>query len=419
MNLDTHPTSIGRYKILEEIGRGGFDIVYLAHDDELHRRVAVKISDHDTDDLQDFVRNEATTLAAMQHRAVMNIYDVGVEGRRTYAVLEYLQSSLEREIESGQISPQRFVSLFADVAEALDYVHRRGYLHRNIKPGVILVDALGQPKLSGFIIAVRQTDFKPDPERIVGTVHFIAPEQFERNRSLGPAADIWALGVTMYNALTGKLPFHASDPIKLMAAILMTQPEPPRSLNPSIPAELERICLKCLSKLPADRYQTGEALAAELRGWSAPAKPAERRVFVSHSGQDREFVESKIVALLERNGIRTRYSQADIQTASEWDRSILRGLESCDWFLLVMSRRAAESPWVKDELFWAIDQRPDRIIAVRIDDCDWRDFHIRLARTQNIDMAANPSDAERRLLDLLRTSSSLGSAAADTPRTGR
>lgn len=403
------PSIIGRYTILEEIGRGGFDIVYLASDAELHRRVALKLSDHDTDDFQDFVRNEAHTLAAMQHRAIMNVYDIGVHGQRTYSVLEYLSSSLEREIASGPISNERCAALFTDIAQAVDYVHRRGYLHRNVKPSVILVDALGQPKLSGFVIAVRQKEFVPDPERILGTLPFMAPEQLE-GQPLGPTADIWAIGVSMYNALTRKLPFEADDQLKLMASIFTATPVPPSRIDPDVPSELERICLRCLAKKPADRYQTGQALAADLQAWKAPPKD-DQRVFISHSGHDREFVESQIVSVLERNGIRTWYSNEDIRTAAEWERSIVQGLESCDWYLLVMSRRSAASPWVKDELFWAIDQRPESIIAVRIDDCEWREFHIRLARTQNIDMRSDPAEGQRRLIELFRERGAIATPA--------
>jgi hypothetical protein len=138
---------------------------------------------------------------------------------------------------------------------------------------------------------------------------------------------------------------------------------------------------------------------------TVPAAPpvglAERgraRVFVSHSTFDREVIEGEIIPLLNANGIDTWYSKDDIQTAARWERAILQGLKSCDWFMVVMSRRAAESEWVCDEVSWAMENRPGKIIPILLEDCDVRDFHIRLARIQYVDYRGDRRAARRRLL---------------------
>ena len=128
-------------------------------------------------------------------------------------------------------------------------------------------------------------------------------------------------------------------------------------------------------------------------------------VFVSHSSQDRKWVEKEIVAILSGNGIKPWYSKTSISTASQWEREILRGLESCDWFLLVVSPRAARSEWVKDELNWAVYNRPTRIVPVIMQDCNLWDFHIRLPRIQNIDFTHDLISAQRDLVAMFRQAS--------------
>jgi predicted Zn finger-like uncharacterized protein len=126
------------------------------------------------------------------------------------------------------------------------------------------------------------------------------------------------------------------------------------------------------------------------------------RVFISHSTRDRAFVEREIVRFLDEHGVATWYAEQDIHTASQWERAILQGLESCDWLIVVMSPRSAASEWVKDEVHWAIEHRPQRIIPVLIEDCNTRDFHIRMPRIQYVDFRDDLSAARARLLSLFR-----------------
>ena len=393
-------TLIGRYEIIERIGEDGLARVYLARDPELQRRVAIRISypeyDREWDPSAPIV-NEARILADLQHPSILPVFDTGRLNNLTYLVHEYLPGSLQRELlqDSTALSPDRIVEIVTRMAEALDFVHRRGYLHRNIKPPVILLDATGQPRLSGFGVAVQKDDSDPT---FAGSPPYMAPEQV-RSERLGPYTDVWGLGVTLYQSLTRELPFKGGGINELAAAILNADPTPIREINGSLPRTLEQICMKCLTKEPEQRYANANLLAAALREWPRSGQPQkQQRVFVSHATKDRDFVEREIISILENNGIATWYSKVDIQTAAEWQRSILQGLQSTDWFLLVMSTQSADSEWVRDELYWAIENRVGRLVPVLIDDSEPRQFHMRMARIQHIDFRVNQKEAQQRLV---------------------
>jgi serine/threonine protein kinase len=401
--------SLGRYIIQRLIAHGGFSSVYLARDVDLGRDVAIKVSrsiDGEDLELGRILVNEGRILAELQHPSIVTIFDIGkLDEGGSYLVLEYLDGGTLHDSlrdEPNQISRQLLIDILIEVADALDYVHRRGYLHRNIKPRAILQDGGGRPRLSSFEVAVQRAGLKSSVE-IAGTPHYMAPEQLRKEaKLLGPHTDVWGFGVTLYEALTGERPFLGAGFQELFQVIPSVSPKEPIAKDPSIPPELNRICMKCLRKDPRERYDHVALLAADLRRWRHLGESAvpEQRVFVSHSTRDREFVEREVIGHLERHGIRTWYSKVAIQTAAEWETSIRRGLESCDWFLVVLSPRSATSEWVKDELHWAIDKRPNRIIPVLIEDCEPRDFHIRMARIQYVDFRRPSPETREQLMRL-------------------
>jgi serine/threonine protein kinase len=396
MNVLQPGNLIGRYEIVELLGQGGFTSVYLARDPELQRKVAIKIGNTAEAQVGSLL-NEAQILADLQHPSLLTVFDLGREGDLPYLVYEHLPGSLDKEVRHSpsSLSPERIVDIVIHVADALDFVHRRGYLHRNIKPKVILLDGIGQPRLSGFEIAVQQEALLPD--HTAGTTHYMAPEQFGGER-VGPHSDVWGLGVTMYELLTRQLPFKGETMAGLYAAV--TDGEiPPMPTESHVPAALEKICLKCLARNPDQRYATASLLAADLRKFRSGIEPQkQKQVFVSHASKDRDFVEREIIATLEKNGIATWYSKVDIQSGVEWHRSILQGLQSSDWFLLVMSTKSIVSDWVRDELDWAIDNRLGRLVPVLIEDCDVRELHIRLGRLQHVDFLHDLEQARSRLV---------------------
>lgn len=397
----TPGTLVGRYEILERTRETGLARIFRARDPELNRSVAIKVSIWPEDpDLNTFQLNEARTAADLQHPLILTLFDIGRHHKQVYLVFEFLPGALDQELRntSTPLSQARVIDLIANVADALDFVHRRGYLHRNVKPSVILLDAAGQPRLSEFGLAVRRDGM--DSAEMAGTMFYMAPEQLRHSvGQLGPHTDVWGLGVTLYELLCGQLPFRSDSASALIEAVLNKRPTPPSQIATSIDKRLEEICMKCLLPEPKDRYATANLLAADLRELNrATESPRQKRVFVSHSAKDRVFVEQEIVYLLENSGIATWYSKVDIQTAVEWERSIQQGLESTEWFILVMSSSSISSEWVKDELHWAIENRPNRLIPVLIEDCEPRKFHIRVARLQHIDFRDNPEEARRRLV---------------------
>lgn len=404
--MQLHPgDSIGRYQVQKTLGSGGFANVYMAFDPALHRMVAIKVPRHDVfgddgDWLRERLLNEARILAELQHPAILTVFDVGEERGVPFMAIEQLEGTLPtpaRDVTSAR-PHARAIETIASTADALDYVHRRGYLHRNLKPNAIFMDRTGRSRLAGFSAAISKEAL--DTADSIGTLWYMPPEQL-RDGTLGPRTDIFALGVTLFQALTGHRPFEATSLGGLLSK-MKDEALPPSSLDPSIPEALDRICLKCVALDPALRYGDASLLAADLRGLSLAAPPPRPpRVFISHATADREFVEREVVDPLERNGIQTWYSRVDIQSAADWERSIVHGLESCEWFLVVMSPRSLASDWVKDELHWAIDRRPGRILPVLMEACDARGFHIRLSRIQHLDFSTPSREARAGLLSLL------------------
>ncbi len=316
MNLDEF---VGRYQIKSMIGQGGFAQVYHAIDHELQRSVALKISARSDDDrFNSIIVKEAITLAQLSHPSIVKVHDTGRDRGQPYVVMEYLESSLKDVIQARDKRSYRIITeLVAEIAEALDHVHRRGILHRNLKPRVILLDATGHVRLSGFEVAVQKDEIAS--AGIAGTMMYMAPEQrLGLQDEMGTHTDVWGLGMAFYEALTGSHPFPQHPNIHaLKEGLYQRSPVPLRQIDSSIPDELEQICLRCLANKAQDRYPSADKLAQGLRDWlRTAATGSQARVFISHSTRDREFIEKEIVHLLERNGIKTWYSKDDIQSSA-------------------------------------------------------------------------------------------------------
>jgi serine/threonine-protein kinase len=392
---------LDRYVIREQISLGERAIYYLATDAKLERNVVLGFAKDSADKLANLsLVNEARALAGLQHPSILNVFDIGEYKGSPYVVLEHVDGGTVWDLlqdETVSLPRYRLIEIMIGVANTVDFIHRRGYLHRNIKPEIILIDRNGEPRLSGFEVAIQAEDSKP--ASIAGTHFYMAPEQFRDDIPLGPETDVYGLGATLYRVLTGKAPFPSRSHEESLKAKTSHDPAAPSSIDASISHDLGNICLKSLAKNPKDRYATADLFAKDLQALQKKGEPEKQhRVFVSHSAKDREFVEKHIINLLEKNGIKTWYSKLDIQTASEWERSIVRGLESSNWFLIAMSPQSVGSEWVKDELHWAIDNRRNRIIPVLIDDCNLRDLHIRMARLQYVDFRNPTKDARTQLL---------------------
>lgn len=256
-----------KYEVRAEIGRTAMSIVYRAFHRVLHKEVAIKLPTlnpiNETEFRQRF-QKEIQTIAQLQHPAMIAVYDAGLYDQRPYLVMEYLPGgSLEDRLgREGRLSPAEVARIVGQVAEALDYAHGRTIVHRDIKPGNILLDADGNPKLGDFGLLKIAASSISSASRMIGTPSYMAPEQIE-GTPIGPGADIYALGVLTYELLTGQLPFHGTM-AEVCAGHLHRSPRSLRDLNPTLAPALDIVVLRALSKHPADRYPTARAFAAAL-----------------------------------------------------------------------------------------------------------------------------------------------------------
>lgn len=256
----------GRYRLLEPLGRGAMSSVWLAEDDELGRRVAVKTLAPSAD-RQRFER-EARAAAALSHPNICSLYDYGEADGRPFMVLEHLSGgSLEDRLRDGKPLPDDETRLIAaEVAAGLAHAHDRGLVHRDLKPANILFDSERRAKIADFGIArMGDTGTLTEAGTVLGTASYISPEQAS-GQPAGPASDVYSFGVILFRMLTGRLPFQSTNAMDLVRMHRDDPPPPVTAFRPHAPASLESVVAASLSKDPSDRPPDGRALSAELRG---------------------------------------------------------------------------------------------------------------------------------------------------------
>ena len=273
---------VGRYQLEEVLGRGGFGMVWRATDPELHRAVAVKILRSDRaagPAAQQALLAEARKIAKLNHPAILKVYDVLREGDGVYVVSEWMpRGALAGHMSEFRGRWQEIASLVVSIAEALHYAHLHGVVHRDIKPHNILLDEHGLPRLADFGLAVTEDEQLSESRGTLGTFAYMSPEAARGDSQYAdPRADIYSLGIVLYELLTGRLPYVAHTPQQWIEQTLEREPRPPRTIDDQIPPELERICLKCLAKNLGDRYATAHDLADELEASVPKPQPVPRR----------------------------------------------------------------------------------------------------------------------------------------------
>ncbi len=263
---DIPRTLAGRYQLTERIAVGGFGQVWKAFDPELERQVAIKIPKRLNGQSTDSFLDEARKVASLKHPGIVTVHDVGKENGYTFIVSDLIDGTdLAQKIRNDRPSMSEAVRLVAQAAEHLHFAHEQGFVHRDVKPANILLDQSGKVFIADFGIAVTKDDSRKNSGS-QGTLAYMAPEQLAgENHLVDARTDVYALGVVLFELLTGQHPFTATTPLAMREQILFRQPTPLRKVDSSIPSELDAICLKCLSKHPADRYGTAHDLSVELQ----------------------------------------------------------------------------------------------------------------------------------------------------------
>jgi eukaryotic-like serine/threonine-protein kinase len=260
---------LDRYEVGRLLGAGGMAEVFEGRDRLLARRVAIKVLQaqfaRDPSFLIRFKR-EAQAAASLSHPNIVGVYDTGTEDGTHFIVMEYVDGRTLKEVirAEGPLYPERAAEICADVCLALSAAHARGLIHRDIKPGNVMLTPEGKVKVMDFGIARATTsETITQTAAVVGTAQYISPEQAQ-GQTVDYRSDLYSLGCCLYEMLTGTVPFTGATPVAIAYRHVREDPTPPRQLNPDVPAPLEAICLKAMAKLPDNRYQTAAEFQDDL-----------------------------------------------------------------------------------------------------------------------------------------------------------
>jgi serine/threonine-protein kinase len=278
------PTIPG-FVVEAELGRGGMGVVYRAHDTALNRTVAIKMvlaGAHASEQERARFLAEAEAVAALQHPGIVQVFHIGRHEGLPYFVLEFCPGgSLADKIAREHLPPRQAAGLVETLARAVAHAHAHNVVHRDLKPGNVLLAADRTPKVSDFGLAKRlgAGEGLTHTGAVLGTPQYMAPEQAAGEaRRVGPLCDVWALGAILYRLLAGEPPFRGATSYETIRQVLEREPVPPDRVRPGVPRDLAVVCLKCLQKDPARRYPSAAALADDLQRWRSgepiQARPA-------------------------------------------------------------------------------------------------------------------------------------------------
>ena len=257
-----------RYTVGDRLGSGGMADVYLAHDSELGRNVALKVLHRRFSDDPGFVdrfRLEAQSAAGLQHPNVVSVFDRGDWDGTSWIAMEYLQGTTLKEVirQSGPLDPARATRIALQISQAVAFAHRAGVIHRDIKPQNVMIGPDDRATVTDFGIARAGAAGVTEAGSILGTAHYISPEQAQ-GQDAGPQSDVYSIGIVLYEMLTGRVPFDAETPVAIAMQQVTAEPQPPSALVPGIPTDLEALTQQCLSKDPSLRPAGADELVVRL-----------------------------------------------------------------------------------------------------------------------------------------------------------
>jgi serine/threonine-protein kinase len=261
----------GRYQIIKKVGEGMMGVVYQAHDPRIDRTIALKVLREDRVQSEEYVQRflkEAVAIGRINHQNIVAVYDIGQDHDTIYIAMEFIDGcGLDQLIKERQLSFTEIVALGRQIAEALDYAHQKGVVHRDVKPSNIIVLPSGSVKLTDFGVARIEAEGDPNKTQLgvlIGSPAYMAPEQV-KGQPIDGRADLYALGVILFELATGQKPFTGGS-IEVVFSQILQGPRPdPEKIAPRIPRQLRKVILTCLEQDPAKRYQTGAELAAVLQ----------------------------------------------------------------------------------------------------------------------------------------------------------